>query len=60
MLTILRDESIKEEEWQEIRGIAIALTGNQHVLHDRNDVMITIKSLVEIGLVNHREQLAEI
>jgi len=32
MLTVMRDESIKEEEWEEIRGIAIALTNNPHTL----------------------------
>jgi hypothetical protein len=36
------------------------LTGDVNVLHDRNDIMITINTFIQIGLVKVKDQLAEI
>ena len=51
ILLVMKDESIKEQEWQEIRQVAIDLTNNQNILYDKNDILITINTFIQIGLV---------
>lgn len=60
MLATIRDEAIQDEQWEEIRDIAVRASGKASALDDKNDVINTFAYLGELNLLDHKEELVEI